>query len=71
MPGSVTEGNDARRHQPDAAMLHYYERRAEEEIERAQSASDAEAVAAHYELACRYLDLVHPEGQPPETKPEE
>jgi len=41
--------------------LDYFERRAEEELALAQNAADPKAVAAHYELACRYLDLVHPE----------
>jgi len=37
----------------------YFQRRAEEEIEAAQSASHPEAVRAHYLLAGYYLDLAH------------
>ena len=37
----------------------YYEHRAEQELALAQRSSDKRVVAAHYELACRYLDLVH------------
>ncbi|HEY0113911.1 MAG TPA: hypothetical protein VGB59_12295 [Allosphingosinicella sp.] len=39
----------------------YYERRAAEEIERAQAADHSRAVQAHYELASAYLDRVHGE----------
>jgi hypothetical protein len=37
----------------------YYERRAEEEIARAQDASHQAVVRAHYELASAYLDRIH------------
>ena len=37
----------------------YFQARAEEEIEAAQSATHPEAVRAHYLLAGYYLDLVH------------
>ena len=37
----------------------YFQARAEEEIEAAQSASHPEAARAHYLLAGYYLDLVH------------
>jgi hypothetical protein len=47
---------------------HYYERRAEAEIELAQSATDERAVRAHYELACAYLDVIYPA---PETRTDE
>jgi hypothetical protein len=39
----------------------YFEDRAEEELKKAQRSNDAQAVAAHYELACRYLDKAHPQ----------
>lgn len=38
----------------------YFERRAEEEIELARSASDNRAVQAHYDLASAYLEKIHP-----------
>lgn len=37
----------------------YFERRAEAEIELAQSAEHRRAVQAHYELAAAYLDRIH------------
>jgi hypothetical protein len=37
----------------------YFERRAEAEIELAQSAEHRRAVQAHYELASAYLDRIH------------
>ena len=37
----------------------YYERRAEAELELAQSAANGRAVQAHYELASAYLDRIH------------
>jgi hypothetical protein len=37
----------------------YYERRAEAELELAQSAEHRRAVQAHYELAAAYLDRIH------------
>ena len=40
-------------------QLSYFQARAEEEIEAAQSATHPEAVRAHYLLAGYYLDLVH------------
>jgi hypothetical protein len=47
--------------------LDYYERRAEEEIARAQQAEHAYAVKAHYELASAYLDRIH--GDEPKSEP--
>jgi hypothetical protein len=38
----------------------YFERRAEMEIELAAKATHGNVVRAHYELACAYLDKVHP-----------
>lgn len=38
------------------------EDKAERELELAQKATDESVVAAHYELACHYLDLLHPEN---------
>ena len=38
----------------------YFEDRAARELELAQIADDPRAVAVHYELACRYLDLANP-----------
>lgn len=46
-------------------QLDYYERRAEQELRLAQRATDARVTAAHYQLACRYLDLLHPETAGP------
>jgi hypothetical protein len=40
----------------------YFERRAEAELELAQTATHAGAVKAHYELAELYLDIVHGPG---------
>ena len=40
----------------------YFEKRAETELELAQSATHAGAVKAHYELAGLYLDIVHGPG---------
>ena len=37
----------------------YFQRRAEAEIEAAQAANHAAVVRSHYEMAGRYLDLVH------------
>ena len=39
--------------------LHYYEQRAEQELERAELARDPAAARAHALLAGYYLDLVH------------
>lgn len=39
--------------------LRYFEMRAEQEIERAQSAEHPAVVRAHAELAGHYLDRVH------------
>ena len=44
-----------------AANLDYFQKRAEAELELAQSAEHANAVRAHYTLAGYYLDLVHNE----------
>jgi hypothetical protein len=41
------------------ADVQYFNRRAEQEIIRAQSADHPAAVRAHYELAGYYLDMVH------------
>jgi hypothetical protein len=40
----------------------YFQRRAEEELARAQKAQDERAVRSHYQLAAYYLDLVHHHG---------
>ena len=40
----------------------YYYRRAEEEIARAQAATDERGVSAHYHLAGYYLDRVFGSG---------
>jgi len=46
----------------------YYYRRAEEEIARAQAATDERGVSAHYHLAGYYLDRVFgPGGDSPES----
>ena len=45
----------------------YYERRAEEALGMAEKAAAPQAVQAHYELACHYLDRAQagaPEGSP-------
>jgi len=42
---------------------HYFEQRAEAEIELATKAQDASAVRAHYELACAYLDRIYPDDE--------
>jgi len=42
----------------------YYYRRAEEEIARAQAATDERGVSAHYHLAGYYLDRVFGPGSP-------
>ena len=42
-----------------ADNLDYFQRRAEAELELAQTAEHANAVRAHYTLAGYYLDLVH------------
>ena len=44
----------------------YFQRRAEAEIELAQSSTHAAAVRAHYLLAGHYLDLVHNPDLAPE-----
>lgn len=38
----------------------YFEARAEAELEMARSACDTNVVQAHYQLACAYLDKIHP-----------
>ena len=43
----------------------YYQRRAEAEIELAQSADCPEAVQAHYQLASAYLDRIHGDNPDP------
>lgn len=45
----------------------YLERRAEAQLELAQSATDPRAVRAHYELANSYLDRLYGEGEEGET----
>ena len=45
----------------------YFQRRAEDEIEAAQRASNSEAVQAHYTLASAYLDRIH--GDAPQSGP--
>jgi hypothetical protein len=45
----------------------YLEGRAELELALAQSATHAEAVRAHYELASAYLDRIH--GETPQKAP--
>ena len=47
--------------------IHYYQRRAEAEIELAQRSSDVRAVRVHYELASAYLDRIH--GETPKADP--
>ncbi len=47
--------------------IDYYQRRAEAEIELAQSSDDARAVRVHYELASAYLDRIH--GDTPQSGP--
>ena len=44
----------------------YYQARAEQELELAQSAAHAQAARAHYLLAGYYLDLVHGSPYAPE-----
>lgn len=44
--------------------LEYFQSRAEQEVASAQSAKDPAVVAAHYQLAERYLELVS-RAQPP------
>jgi len=46
--------------------MDYYRARAEQELERARSATAPEAARAHYELAGLYLNRVHdPEAAAP------
>jgi hypothetical protein len=48
--------------------LDYYERRAEAEIQLAQTARHVRAVQAHYQMASAYLDRIHgggPAAAPP------
>ena len=42
--------------------LDYYERRAEAEIQLAQTARHVRAVQAHYQMASAYLDRIHGEA---------
>lgn len=46
----------------------YFYERAVRELELAQRSDDPNAVAAHYELAERYLDRIHPRN--PEQREE-
>ena len=39
--------------------VEYYQKRAEQELERALAASHPLAVSSHYRLSAMYLDLVH------------
>ncbi|PSJ43308.1 hypothetical protein C7I55_02735 [Sphingomonas deserti] len=39
--------------------VEYYQKRAEQELERALAASHPVAVSSHYRLSAMYLDLVH------------
>jgi hypothetical protein len=43
----------------------YFEKRAEAELELAQSATHPGVVKAHYQLAGLYLDIVHGEAEDP------
>lgn len=75
MAQRTVAGSDLRSKKPSPLSesdRDYLEGRAEEEIELARQATDPDAVSAHYELACRYLDLLHPESgsKPAETKAE-
>ncbi|WP_420139124.1 hypothetical protein [Sphingomonas sp.] len=45
----------------------YFEKRAEAELELAQSATHPGVVKAHYELAGLYLDIVHGEPEHSES----
>ncbi|MBX3562666.1 MAG: hypothetical protein KF780_12750 [Sphingomonas sp.] len=51
----MTDGNIP---SPGGADLVYFQRRAEQEVKRAQAASNPAVVAAHYGLAEIYLDKV-------------
>jgi hypothetical protein len=42
----------------------YYQRRAEEEVERARCSTDPRIVEVHYRLTELYLDKVHGSGAP-------
>ena len=46
-----------------ATDAEYYQSRAEQELERAQKATDPKVVAAHYALAELYLERVAVEGK--------
>ena len=56
---------------PDADEAAYLEGRAEQELELAQRAVDPRVVAAHYDMACRYLERLYPkkvvDGKPGRT----
>ena len=41
----------------------YYQKRAEEEVDRSRRAHSPAVVAVHYELAERYLALINPQEQ--------
>jgi hypothetical protein len=70
--GSVNEKHrETCPNQLPATDKDYLEARAEEELELARKATDPDAVSAHYELACRYLDLLHPETSETGTKPKD
>jgi hypothetical protein len=43
----------------------YFERRVEQELELACSASETPVVQAHYQLACAYLDKIYPLTEEP------
>ena len=45
----------------------FLERRAEDELEAAQEAVHPNAVKAHYELACLYIERLHGNGTAPEA----
>ncbi|WP_442680933.1 hypothetical protein ACSBM8_07060 [Sphingomonas sp. ASY06-1R] len=46
----------------------YFEKRAEAELELAQSATHPGVVKAHYQLAGLYLDIVHGEAENPTSE---
>lgn len=54
-----------------ADNLEYFQKRAEAELELAQSAAHANAVRAHYMMAGHYLDIVHNEDRPEAAGPDE
>lgn len=44
--------------------IDYYRRRAEDELDSAQRATDPTVVKVHYEMLSRYLDLIYPQREP-------